>query len=46
VFTLEGLSVRNLVETEVLRGVLTPLGHGVWTAILGGVLSGRPHPRA
>jgi protease PrsW len=36
--TVEGLSLRNLVETEVLRGVLTPLGHGVWTAILGGVL--------
>jgi RsiW-degrading membrane proteinase PrsW (M82 family) len=37
-FTVEGLSLRNLVETEVLRGVLTPLGHGVWTAILGGAL--------
>jgi RsiW-degrading membrane proteinase PrsW (M82 family) len=37
-FTVEGLSLRSLVETEVLRGVLTPLGHGVWTAILGGVL--------
>ena len=37
-FTVEGLSLRNLVETEVLRGVLTPVGHRVWTAILGGVL--------
>jgi protease PrsW len=37
-FTVEGLSLRNLVQTEILRGVLTPLGHGVWTAILGGVL--------
>jgi protease PrsW len=37
-FTVEGLSLRSLVETEVLRGVLTPVGHGVWTAILGGVL--------
>jgi hypothetical protein len=37
-FTVEGLSLRGLVETEVLRGVLTPVGHGVWTAILGGVL--------
>jgi protease PrsW len=37
-FTLGGLSLRNLVQTELLRGVLTPLGHGVWTAILGGVL--------
>ena len=33
-----GLSLVNLVETEVLRGILTPLGHGLWTAILGGVL--------
>jgi RsiW-degrading membrane proteinase PrsW (M82 family) len=37
-FTMEGLSLRNLVETEVLRGLLTPIGHGLWTAILGGVL--------
>jgi protease PrsW len=37
-FTMEGLSLPNLVETEVLRGVLTPVGHGLWTAILGGVL--------
>jgi protease PrsW len=37
-FTTEGLSLANLVETEVLRGLLTPLGHGLWTAILGGVL--------
>ena len=37
-FTVEGLSLRSLVATEVLRGVLTPVGHGVWTAILGGVL--------
>jgi protease PrsW len=38
VFTLSGLSLRNLVETELLRGILTPVGHGLWTAILGGVL--------
>ena len=37
-FTTGGLSLQNLVETEVLRGLLTPLGHGLWTAILGGVL--------
>jgi RsiW-degrading membrane proteinase PrsW (M82 family) len=37
-FTTEGLSLPNLVETEVLRGLLTPVGHGLWTAILGGVL--------
>jgi protease PrsW len=34
-FTAEGLS---LVQTEILRGVVAPLGHGLWTAIVGGVL--------
>jgi len=37
-FTMNGLSLLNVVETQVLRGVLTPVGHGLWTAILGGVL--------
>jgi protease PrsW len=45
--TLHGLSLQALVETELLRGVLAPFGHGLWTAILGGVLfrearNGRP----
>jgi protease PrsW len=46
-----GLSLLNLVETEVLRGILTPLGHGLWTAILGAALfevaarCGRPRLR-
>ena len=43
---MNGLSLLNVVETQVLRGVLTPVGHGLWTAILGGVLfsaSGREH---
>jgi hypothetical protein len=36
----------QLVQTELLRGLLAPVGHGLWTAILGGVLfsaSGRQH---
>jgi len=33
-----GASLASLVGTEVLRGLLAPLGHGLWTAILGGVL--------
>jgi RsiW-degrading membrane proteinase PrsW (M82 family) len=36
----------QLVQTELLRGLLAPVGHGLWTAILGGVLfssSGRRH---
>ncbi|MEN3267235.1 MAG: protease PrsW [Pseudonocardia sp.] len=37
-FTSTGPSLLNLVETEVLRGILTPLGHGVWTAVVGGAL--------
>ncbi|NUP04401.1 MAG: PrsW family intramembrane metalloprotease [Nonomuraea sp.] len=37
-FTADGLSLSQLVETEILRGVLAPVGHGLWTAILGGVL--------
>jgi RsiW-degrading membrane proteinase PrsW (M82 family) len=37
-FTPLGLSLRALVETEVLRGVLSPFGHGLWTGILGMVL--------
>lgn len=37
-FTEKGLSLAQLVETEVLRGLLAPVGHGLWTAIIGGVL--------
>jgi len=37
-FTVHGLSLTDLVETELLRGLLSPFGHGVWTAILGAVL--------
>lgn len=32
------LSLPALVGTELVRGVLAPFGHGLWTAILGGVL--------
>src|SRR4051794_16557989 len=37
-FTERGLSLMQVVQTEILRGLLSPLGHGLWTAILGGVL--------
>jgi RsiW-degrading membrane proteinase PrsW (M82 family) len=37
-FTPSGLSLENLVTTELLRGLLAPVGHGLWTAILGGIL--------
>jgi RsiW-degrading membrane proteinase PrsW (M82 family) len=45
-FTESGVSLTQLVQTELLRGLLAPVGHGLWTAILGGVLfsaSGRRH---
>lgn len=41
--TVRGLSLMQLVETELLRGVLAPFGHGLWTAILGGVLFREAH---
>ena len=37
-FGSSGLSLLNLVETEALRGILAPFGHGLWTAILGRAL--------
>jgi protease PrsW len=37
-FTPHGPSLLSLVYTEVLRGILAPVGHGLWTGILGGVL--------
>jgi RsiW-degrading membrane proteinase PrsW (M82 family) len=37
-FTSRGVSLLNLVETEVLRGALAPVGHGLWTAMVGGAL--------
>ncbi|MFC8450452.1 PrsW family intramembrane metalloprotease [Kitasatospora sp. NPDC057223] len=36
--TVKGLSLTDLVQTEILRGLLAPFGHGLWTAILGAVL--------
>jgi RsiW-degrading membrane proteinase PrsW (M82 family) len=35
---LGAVGAEALVEPEDLRGLLTPVGHGLWTAILGGVL--------
>jgi protease PrsW len=37
-FTPNGPSLTSLVFAEVLRGVLAPVGHGLWTGILGGAL--------
>lgn len=37
-FTIHGISLVDLVGTELLRGLPAPVGHGLWTGILGGVL--------
>lgn len=37
-FTSGGASLSAVVGTQVMRGVLSPVGHGLWGAILGGVL--------
>lgn len=37
-FIREGGSISAAVFITMLRGILSPLGHGTWTAILGGVL--------
>ncbi len=36
--TLDGYDLRALLEIEVLRSVLSPVGHGLWTAVIGGAL--------
>jgi RsiW-degrading membrane proteinase PrsW (M82 family) len=33
-----GLSLSSVVFTELVRGVLAPFGHGLWSAVLGGVV--------
>ncbi|MGW2698710.1 PrsW family intramembrane metalloprotease [Streptomyces sp. NPDC001340] len=40
----DGVGLRALLETEILRGVLAPFGHGLWTAIAGGVLLAHRRP--
>ncbi|OXY99907.1 PrsW family intramembrane metalloprotease [Streptomyces diastatochromogenes] len=40
----DGIDLRTLLETEILRGVLAPFGHGLWTAIAGGVLLAHRRP--
>jgi RsiW-degrading membrane proteinase PrsW (M82 family) len=41
-FVLQGnqlvLSLSSVLVTELVRGVLAPFGHGLWSAILGGVI--------
>src|SRR5437016_14401064 len=32
------LSLDSVVVTELVRGILAPFGHGMWTAIVGGAI--------
>jgi RsiW-degrading membrane proteinase PrsW (M82 family) len=32
------LSLNSVIFTELVRGVLAPFGHGMWSAILGGMI--------
>jgi RsiW-degrading membrane proteinase PrsW (M82 family) len=36
--TAQGISLLPLLETEVVRAILAPVGHVAWTAILGAVI--------
>lgn len=36
----QGINLISLLQTEVLRAILAPVGHIVWTAIIGAVLFG------
>jgi len=47
VITAQGLDLVSLLQTEVLRAILAPIGHVLWTAIIGAVIFGasRNHER-
>jgi RsiW-degrading membrane proteinase PrsW (M82 family) len=44
--TTRGIDLYSLLQTEVIRAVLSPVGHVLWTAILGAVVFGFAHGRA
>jgi RsiW-degrading membrane proteinase PrsW (M82 family) len=37
-FGSNGLALHNMISTVIQRGLFAPVGHGLWTGILGGVL--------
>ncbi|MBT2504032.1 PrsW family intramembrane metalloprotease [Curtobacterium sp. ISL-83] len=43
--TTGGIDLASLLQTEVARAILSPVGHVLWTAILGAVLFGASHGR-
>jgi protease PrsW len=42
--TTSGIDVASLLQTEVLRSVLTPVGHVLWTALLAAAVFGAADP--
>ncbi|HEY2642338.1 MAG TPA: PrsW family glutamic-type intramembrane protease [Galbitalea sp.] len=38
--TTQGINLVSLIQTEVLRALLAPVGHVLWTALLGAVIFG------
>ncbi|MCS5719361.1 PrsW family intramembrane metalloprotease [Herbiconiux sp. CPCC 205763] len=43
--TAQGIDLVSLLQTEVVRAILAPVGHVLWTAVLGAVLFGCAHLR-
>ena len=46
VITNQGFDLATMLQTEALRAILTPVGHVLWTGILGAVLFGAARGRA
>lgn len=42
----QGIDIGSLLQTEVVRALLAPVGHILWTAIIGAVLFGATRRRA
>ncbi len=38
IVTARAIDLLTLIETEAVRGLLAPVGHGLWTALVGGAL--------
>ncbi|MFF1634158.1 PrsW family intramembrane metalloprotease [Leifsonia sp. NPDC058248] len=43
--TAQGIDLSSLLQTEVVRAILAPVGHVLWTAIFGAVIFGCAHLR-
>jgi RsiW-degrading membrane proteinase PrsW (M82 family) len=43
--TTQGIDLYSLLQTEVVRAILAPVGHVLWTAVFGAVIFGCAHLR-